>query len=350
MDIWNNRRVFLTGHTGFKGGWLAIWLKSLGAQVTGFSLPASLHSIYKAAGLSGQYSETLADIRDLELVRKSAIAADPEVIIHMAAQPLVRASYADPIETYSTNVMGTAHILEAARTCQSLVAVLVITTDKVYESTETDTGYRENDPLGGDDPYSSSKVCAEHVSSSYRKSFFSGPEAPLIATARAGNVIGGGDWGQDRLVPDMLRAMEEDRPVKIRSPNSVRPWQHVLDPLWGYLKLAEQLLAGNSACAGPWNFGPPPTDLQTVSAVADKFATYWGQGASWEHDAASHVKETAILVLDPRKSVTELNWQPLLNLDESIRYTVDWHKSHQAGADALTLSLEQIESYTARLR
>lgn len=349
MEAWTNKRVFLTGHTGFKGGWLSIWLTALGAKVTGFSLPALSPSFYQAADLAGQYPETFADIRDLEAVKNSMTAADPEVIIHMAAQPLVRASYADPIETYGTNVMGTAHVLEAARSCRNLRAILVITTDKVYRNDENPAGYREEDPLGGDDPYSASKACAEFVSASYRASFFSEAGKPLIATARAGNVIGGGDWGGDRLVPDMVRALEANEPAQIRAPNSVRPWQHVLDPLWGYLQLAEQLMAGNNARVGAWNFGPRPSDFQSVAALAEKFADHWGPGASWQSDDEPHPKETNILALDPTKAMAELGWRPRLNLDDSVRLTVEWHKQHQAGADGLALSLSQIEMFTGRL-
>ena len=349
MEAWTNKRVFLTGHTGFKGGWLSIWLTALGAKVTGFSLPALSPSFYQAADLAGQYPETFADIRDLEAVKNSMTAADPEVIIHMAAQPLVRASYADPIETYDTNVMGTAHVLEAARSCRNLRAILVITTDKVYRNDENPAGYREEDPLGGDDPYSASKACAEFVSASYRASFFSEAGKPLIATARAGNVIGGGDWGGDRLVPDMVRALEANEPAQIRAPNSVRPWQHVLDPLWGYLQLAEQLMAGNNARVGAWNFGPRPSDFQSVAALAGKFVDHWGPGASWQSDDEPHPKETNILALDPTKAMAELGWRPRLNLDDSVRLTVEWHKQHQAGADGLALSLSQIEMFTGRL-
>jgi len=349
VEAWTNKRVFLTGHTGFKGGWLSIWLTALGAKVTGFSLPALSPSFYQAADLAGQYPETFADIRDLEAVKNSMTAADPEVIIHMAAQPLVRASYADPIETYDTNVMGTAHVLEAARSCRNLRAILVITTDKVYRNDENPAGYREEDPLGGDDPYSASKACAEFVSASYRASFFSEAGKPLIATARAGNVIGGGDWGGDRLVPDMVRALEANEPAQIRAPNSVRPWQHVLDPLWGYLQLAEQLMAGNNARVGAWNFGPRPSDFQSVAALAGKFVDHWGPGASWQSDDEPHPKETNILALDPTKAMAELGWRPRLNLDDSVRLTVEWHKQHQAGADGLALSLSQIEMFTGRL-
>jgi CDP-glucose 4,6-dehydratase len=348
MGVWQNKRVILTGHTGFKGGWLSIWLKFLGAQVTGLSLPALSPSFYEAVGLAGQYPEKFSDIRDLEAVKTSITEADPEVIIHMAAQPLVRASYADPIETYTTNVMGTANVLEAARSCRDLQAVLVITTDKVYRNDEKPAGYREEDALGGDDPYSASKACAELVSASYRESFFSKADSPLIATARSGNVIGGGDWGEDRLVPDMIRALSSGQPVQIRAPNSVRPWQHVLDPLQGYLQLTEQLVAGNAACAGPWNFGPRPSDFQSVGAVVAKFADQWGPDAAWEADEGHHVKETKILSLDPTKAMERLAWKPRLSLDDSVRLTVEWHKQHQESADVLAVSLTQIEAYQAQ--
>ena len=345
VGAWANKRVFLTGHTGFKGGWLSIWLNALGAKVTGFSLPPNTQSLYQAAGLAGQFPETLADLRDLDTVKNSMVAADPEIVIHMAAQPLVRASYAEPIETFSTNVMGTANVLEAARSCKNLSAILVITTDKVYRNDETPSGYGEDDPLGGNDPYSASKAGAELVTGSYRSSFFSEPNAPLIATARAGNIIGGGDWGEDRLVPDMIRALAAGQPVQIRAPNSVRPWQHVLDPLQGYLQLTEKLMAGNAAFAGSWNFGPQPSEFQSVGALVAKFADNWGPGATWQADDGQHVKETKILSLDPTKAITKLSWKPALSLDESVRLTVEWHKQHQHGADVLAVSLAQIEAY-----
>jgi CDP-glucose 4,6-dehydratase len=244
--------------------------------------------------------------------------------------------------------MGTANVLEAARSCGNLSAILVITTDKVYRNDEKPSGYGEEDPLGGDDPYSASKAGAEFVTGSYRSSFFGQPGAPLIATARAGNVIGGGDWGEDRLVPDMIRALSSGQPVQIRAPNSVRPWQHVLDPLQGYLQLTEQLVAGNAACAGPWNFGPRPSDFQSVGAVVAKFADQWGPDAAWQADEGHHVKETKILSLDPTKAMERLAWEPRLSLDDSVRLTVEWHKQHQESADVLAVSLTQIEAYQAQ--
>ena len=343
--VWQGKRVFLTGHTGFKGGWLALWLERLGAQVSGYSLPASKESFYHAVGLSGRCAETLADVRDLPAVRSAMAAADPQVIFHLAAQPIVRASYADPVGTFSTNVMGTAHVLESARDCKNVEAAVVITTDKVYRNEETSRGYSERDALGGHDPYSSSKACAEHVCEAYRLSFFCGDSAPLVATARAGNVIGGGDWASDRLVPDLMRSIRAGTATKIRAPDSVRPWQHVLEPLAGYLLLAERLLAGERRLADSWNFGPWPTDIHRVGEVADLVTELWGSGACWEPVGGLHPAETKQLALDPTKAATELGWGPRFTLEHSVRLTVDWYKAWERDGDLLALTFSQIESY-----
>ena len=346
---WAGRRVFLTGHTGFKGGWLSVWLRELGAKVTGYSLAPEPHSFCATAGVSGLFPETIGDIRDLDALQRAMVAADPEVVFHLAAQPLVRASYQDPVGTFATNVMGTVHILEAARRCAALRVIVAITTDKVYRNEESRRGYTENDALGGSDPYSGSKSSAEHVCAVYRSSFFADAQAPLLATARAGNVIGGGDWSADRLIPDMVRAIDSGTATMIRSPLSVRPWQHVLDPLSGYLRLAERLLDNERRLASGWNFGPAPEAVHTVAEVADRFCAAWGPEARWQLDGAGHPPETKVLVLDPGKAERELGWRQHLSLAESLSLTAEWYRAQRAGRDLLALTLEQIGGYRARV-
>ena len=346
---WQGRRVFLTGHTGFKGGWLAVWLREIGAYVTGYSLAPERESFYSATGLRGSFPETIGDIRDLDALRRAMTAADPEVILHLAAQPLVRASYLDPVGTFATNVMGTVHVLEAARRCSSLRAIVAITTDKVYRNEESRRGYSESDALGGSDPYSGSKSSAEHVCTVYRSSFFAEPRPPLLATARAGNVIGGGDWSADRLIPDIVRASGNGLATRIRSPQSVRPWQHVLEPLAGYLRLAERLLEGNRAFASSWNFGPALDAVHTVAEVADRFCAAWGPEARWQSDGTGHPPETKVLVLDSAKAERDLGWRQVLSLGESVRLTADWYHAHGAARDMLSVTREQIAGYRARV-
>ncbi len=349
MAVWEGTRVFLTGHTGFKGSWLSLWLAELGAEVTGYSLPPLPRSLYEAARLRGEFAETFGDVRDLLAVREAMVRARPDVVIHMAAQPLVRASYADPVGTFGTNVMGTVHVLEAVRTCPTVRAVVAVTTDKVYLNRETRKGYVEEDPLGGNDPYSASKASSELVCASYRASFFSGADAPLLASVRAGNVIGGGDWALDRLVPDIIAAIADGRPAMIRSPRAVRPWQHVLDPLQGYITVAERLLRGERDVGQSWNFGPLPEDVYTVADVAYRIVRRWGGPAKWQSDTGTHPHEAGILVLDPAKAMRRLGWRQRLDIEESIGLTVDWYRDCARGGDAREMTRAQIAQYQKRV-
>jgi CDP-glucose 4,6-dehydratase len=290
-SFWTGKRVFLTGHTGFKGGWLGLWLQKRGAVVTGYSLdPTTTPSLYDLTATASSMRSVIADIRDLDRLRNAMLECAPDVVFHLAAQPLVRRSYGDPVETYSTNVMGTVHVLEAIRSCSSVRSAVVVTSDKCYENREWQWGYRENEPMGGYDPYSNSKGCAELVSASYRSSFFNQAHhkehGVALATARAGNVIGGGDWSGDRLVPDLLRAFGEGRTADIRNPHAVRPWQHVLEPLHGYMMLAEKLFVQGPAWAEAWNFGPNDSDARPVSWIADRLAGIWGDGAAMAYRRA----------------------------------------------------------------
>ena len=351
--FWRGRRVFLTGHTGFKGGWLSLWLQQLGAQVTGYALPAPTNpSLFEQARVAEGMNSVIGDIRDGGQLATAMRDAAPEIVIHMAAQPLVRRSYVDPVETYSTNVMGTVNLLEAVRQCPSVRAVVNVTTDKCYENKEWVWAYRENEPMGGYDPYSNSKGCAELVSSAYRNSFFN-PEKytehrVALATARAGNVIGGGDWAADRLIPDILAAFARNKPVVIRSPHAIRPWQHVLEPLGGYLTLAEHLYRDGAAFAEAFNFGPRSDDTQAVEWIVGKLAALWGENASWQIDAGDHPHEATFLKLDISKAAHRLAWQPQMNLEQALRLTVDWARGLLRGEDLRTLTLTQITTYQAR--
>lgn len=349
-SFWSGRRVFLTGHTGFKGGWLALWLAKQGAVVTGYALaPAhepSLHSLTA----SGSVDSIIDDIRDLERLRGAMKACAPEVVFHLAAQPLVRRSYADPVETYSTNVMGTVNLLESVRMTSSVRSVVVVTSDKCYENREWPWGYRENEPMGGYDPYSNSKGCAELISSSYRSSFFNtdrySQHGVALATARAGNVIGGGDWSADRLVPDLLRAFIDRRAATIRNPAAIRPWQHVLEPLKGYMMLAEKLHTDGPAWAEAWNFGPNDTDARPVSWIADQLASLWGSGAQWRNEAeAEPPHEANWLKLDCSKARQTLGWVPRWDLRKSLAAIVDWQTAWSEGRDMTEYTIEQIEQY-----
>jgi len=347
-DFWRGRRVFLTGHTGFKGSWLSLWLNELGAEVSGYALPPptepSLFGTARVAQLV--HASTLADIRDLASLRDAMQKARPDVVIHMAAQPLVRRSYADPVETYTTNVIGTVNVLEAVRATPGVRAVVNVTTDKCYLNREWDWGYRESEPMGGHDPYSSSKACSELVTAAYRASFFApDPGAARVATARAGNVIGGGDWAQDRLLPDVLQAFAAGRPVRLRNPDATRPWQHVLEPLRGYLMLAQRLAAGDTGFDDAWNFGPGEDDVRTVRQVVETLASQWGDGALWEADAGNHPHEAGLLKLDISKARGRLGWRPLLPLDQGLQWIVDWKRRCDAGADPREVTLSQIRAY-----
>ena len=347
--LWQGRRVFLTGHTGFKGGWLALWLRQLGAQVCGYALdPDTQPNLMEAARVGRALQDLRGDINDLAHLTDAITAFAPEIVFHMAAQPLVRRSYADPLLTYRTNVMGTAHVLEAIRATSSVRAVVVVTTDKCYENLETGRAFREGDPLGGHDPYSSSKACAELVASAYRSSYFDNIGC-LIATARAGNVIGGGDSSADRLLPDLVQGFLSGHPVTIRRPESVRPWQHVLEPLHGYLRLAEELYRGNRTAASAWNFGPSQQDAWTVSRIADTMAALWGGTASWINDTDPGVHEAGYLMLDASKAQRELGWQPKLPLETALEWLVAWYRAQADGADMQAETLRQIAAYEALL-
>jgi CDP-glucose 4,6-dehydratase len=318
--FWKGKKVFLTGHTGFKGSWLSLWLQDMGAHVKGFALaPHTTPSLFEQARVEqGMAASQIGDIRDLQTVTESMTAFDPDILIHMAAQPLVRLSYREPVETYATNVMGTVHVLEAARKCPSLRAIVNVTTDKCYENQEWEWGYRENEPMGGHDPYSNSKGCVELVTSAYRNSFFKGDDAPALASARAGNVIGGGDWAEDRLIPDILHAVEKGRPVIIRNPKATRPWQHALEPLSGYLVLAQHLWEHGHAFAQGWNFGPRDEDARPVEWILDHMVGAWGAGASWQLDSESQPHEARYLKLDISKAKTHLKWEPTWSLEATL--------------------------------
>jgi len=345
-DFWRGKRVFLTGHTGFKGSWLSMWLQSLGAQVHGLALePPTTPNLFTVAQVAaGMASHTLGDIRDLATVQQAMQAAQPHIVIHMAAQPLVRQSYAEPVETYATNVMGTVHVLESARHTPSVKAIVVVTTDKCYENKEWLWGYREDEPMGGHDPYSNSKGCAELVTSAYRRSFLQG-QGIAVASVRAGNVIGGGDWAADRLVPDILRAFEQNQPVIIRNPHATRPWQHVLEPLKGYLTLAQHMYTSGQDFAEGWNFGPKDDDARPVQWIVEHMVASWGNGASWQLDGGTHPHEASYLKLDISKAKSRLGWQPRWGLENSLSAIVKWHQAYKSHQDMRTISLSQIAQY-----
>jgi CDP-glucose 4,6-dehydratase len=342
-SFWKGKKVFLTGHTGFKGAWTALLLSRLGASVYGYALPPDhKSSLFLAARVADVVHHRVADIRNPDALRAALSDADPDIVIHMAAQALVRRSYAEPVETFATNVMGTVHLLEATRHLPSVTAILIVTSDKCYENNAQNTGFREDDRLGGSDPYSSSKTCAELVTDAYRRSFYQAAGAARIATARAGNVFGGGDWASDRLVPDVMQALLDGGPLRIRNPDAVRPWQHVLDPLLGYLKLAERL-ADDAGFAGGWNFGPSADSEVTVREIVERLLALWGGGVRWTTDGGLHPREAAYLKLDSRKAHARLNWWPRLDLAQGLDLTVRWYKEAECGRDLRHVSLEQIE-------
>jgi CDP-glucose 4,6-dehydratase len=343
-DFWNGRRVFLTGHTGFKGGWAALVLHRLGAKSFGFALPPKTEQdIFAAAKVDGAIKDTHADIRDFSSLQRALAASAAEIVVHMAAQSLVRRSYAEPVETYATNVMGTVHLLEAVRATPHVRAVVIVTSDKCYDNVGAARGYCETDPLGGHDPYSSSKGCAEIVTNAYRHSFFQADASAAVASARAGNVIGGGDWARDRLIPDAMRAFMSGEPVRIRNPHAVRPWQHVLEPIFGYLVLAQRLVETGHAFAEAWNFGPSADDHVPVSAVAQAAARLWSDGASFVVDDGLHPHEASHLALDCAKAASRLGWKPLFKLDQALQLTVEWYRALRDGKDVQTLSFRQID-------
>ena len=344
-EFWNGRRVLVTGHTGFKGSWLSTWLVQMGSTVTGVALdPHTDPAMFNLLGLTKQMDSHIADIRDAAALEKVVQACQPEIIIHMAAQALVRESYTDPVGTFMTNVMGTAHLLEAARGAKNLGAVVIVTSDKCYENREWVWGYRENDAMGGSDPYSASKGCAELVTASYRQSF--GDEIS-IASARAGNVIGGGDWSQDRLIPDIVRAFEANKVVQIRYPGAIRPWQHVMEPLAGYLLLAERVFTSGSQYASAWNFGPSVEDTQPVSALVERLSQNF-DSLEWQIDKGEHPHEARFLKLDISKAVSDLGYRPRISLDTALDWTAEWYRSHFDGQNMLDVTQRQIEDFSLR--
>jgi len=350
VNPWEGRRVFLTGHTGFKGGWLALWLANRGAKVRGYSLdPISEPNLFSSTSLGDVLEDVRGDIRDFDSVHRAMSEFSPEVVFHLAAQPLVRSSYADPLGTYATNVMGTAHVLEAVRKTEGVRAVVVVTTDKCYSNQEWIWPYRETDALGGHDPYSSSKASAEIICAAYRSSFFPPDRWPEhgvgLATARAGNVIGGGDWSEDRLIPDLIRGFQAKRSVPIRSPKSIRPWQHVLESLHGYMLLAERLLARDRKAASSFNFGPDADGAWEVCRVADTVAGMWGEGANWIGDAVPALHEAQTLKLDSSKARADLGWSPKLRTETALDWSLSWYRGWQRGENMQALSRFQILAY-----
>jgi CDP-glucose 4,6-dehydratase len=345
-DFWRGRRVLITGHSGFKGAWLSLWLQSLGARVTGFSACVPTQpSLYELAQVAEGMESLEGDVCDPDAVAGALRAAAPEVVIHMAAQPLVRHSFAEPRETFEINVMGTVNVLDAVRLHGDGVrAVVTVTSDKCYENREWEWGYREDEPMGGHDPYSSSKGCAELVTAAFRRSFFSAPDGPRIASARAGNVIGGGDWGVDRLVPDIMRAVLAGEPVRVRNPHSIRPWQHVLNPLSGYLVLAQALWDAPEP-AGGWNFGPTDEDARAVGWIVQRIAEQWPEQLQSVQDEGPHPHEARYLKLDSSKARAQLGWRPRLDLEQTLASIVDWYRELRAGGDMRAVTLGQIEAF-----
>lgn len=348
--FWKNRRVLVTGHTGFKGSWMTLWLESLGAKVTGYALdPPTQPNLFEQAGVAEYVDSIRGDVRDFPALRAVVEDCRPEIVFHMAAQSVVKRGYEDPIETYGSNVMGTVHMFEAVRNTKRPCAVVNVTSDKCYENREWCWGYREIDALGGDDPYSNSKACSELVTHSYRESFFPNPayetHGVSIATARAGNVIGGGDWTSNQLIPDLIRAFLQGEPCLIRNPLAIRPWQFVLEPLHGYLLLAERLIEEGPRFASAWNFGPADSNPRPVSWIADRLSHLWGEDASWRQDGADHAKETMLLQLDASKARMSLQWPSLLPLCPALEWIVEWYREFQAGNSLRKVTRTQIERY-----
>jgi CDP-glucose 4,6-dehydratase len=345
------RRILLTGHTGFKGGWLALWLRRLGADTTAVALPPGdgRPSLFDTLDVASLVHHRVADIRSTEQFDAAVAGLDADIVIHMAAQSLVRPSFADPIATFHTNVVGTAIVLDAARRMPSLRGVVVVTSDKCYANREWSWGYREIDRLGGADPYSASKGCAELVVDAYRRSFFRAPDGPVIATARAGNVFGGGDWSEDRLVPDMVRAVASGQPIRVRNPRSVRPWQHVLEPLAGYLMLAAGMMEGDRTLDGAWNFGPDSAGVVDVETLLKTFRQAWKPDAlDVQFDRGDATRpEAGLLSLDSTKARTGLGWRPRLTMEQAVALTVEWYRAHLGHADMRAFSERQIERYVA---
>ena len=349
-SFWKDRRVFLTGHTGFKGSWLSLWLSTLGARVVGYALdPPTSPSLYDQAGVAHGLQSIIADVRDLPRLSGAIKEFEPDIILHLAAQSVVRTGYENPVDTYASNVMGTVNLLEAVRTLKRKCVVVNVTSDKCYENREWVWGYRETDPMGGHDPYSNSKGCAELVTSAFRDSYFP-PESlhehgVALASARAGNAIGGGDWTSFQLIPDLMRAFMAGNSCLIRNPLSYRPWQFVLEPLRGYLLLAERLTENGAAFASGWNFGPLNDDAKPVSWIADSLRSKWGRGASWVQDSAVSAKEARALKLDTSKSATCLDWRPALRLEQALSWIAEWYQAFESGKDLRATTIEQIERY-----
>jgi len=351
-EFWRGKRVFVTGHTGFKGAWLSFWLQHLGAELTGYALAtASSPSLFSLLRPQTRIDSVEGDVRDLNRLKAVMEQARPQIVFHMAAQSLVRASYRDPLYTYSTNVMGTVNILEAVRQVGAVRVLVNITSDKCYQNQEHLWGYRESDPLGGRDPYSSSKACADLITAAYRDSFFSeaSKSGPIVAvaSARAGNVLGGGDWAEDRLIPDSIRALSRKMPIPIRNLNAIRPWQHVLEPLRGYLLLAEKLWSHGAEYTGGWNFGPGDKSAKPVSWVVERLVKQWGPEASWIPDKGDHPHEANYLKLDSSKAKARLGWACHLDIDQTLEWVVNWYQSFHAGDDPVELTLSQITRYSA---
>lgn len=350
-DFWKDKNVFITGHTGFKGSWLCLWLHALGADITGYSLePPTEPSLFELARVDRLTKTIIADIRDGNSLQKALSESKPQIVIHMAAQPLVRESYSDPVETYQVNVMGTVNLLEAVRNTKGVKALINVTTDKCYENKEWLWGYRENEPLGGYDPYSSSKACSELVTSAYRNSFFNPDEykrhGTAVASARAGNVIGGGDWAADRLVPDCIRAILGGKKIALRNPSAIRPWQHVLEPLSGYLMLARKLFEEGSPYAEAWNFGPDSSDEKSVEWIVRRICLKWGHNASYAAQRRKHLHEAHSLKLDSSKAGAKLGWRPKWDLEKAIEKVIEWTRAYDGKRDVRRVCLKQIKEYS----
>ena len=349
MDVkfWRGKKVLLTGHTGFKGSWLSLWLSKMGAQVTGFALePPSEPSMFELAHVAQDVSSIIGDIRDRDAVHAVVNESNPEIVLHLAAQPLVRESYVNPLDTFATNVMGTANLLSALQDCSATKAVVVVTSDKCYENREWSWGYRENESMGGADPYSASKGCAELVVASYRKSYFSEPNSAELATARAGNVIGGGDFATDRLITDIMASIRSGKPAQIRNPLAIRPWQHVIEPLHGYLLLAQNMvLDGNKTYSSAWNFGPYDEDAKPVEWICEELSRRWGPTASWMVDEGDHPHEAHYLKLDSSKARMQLGWRSKLRLGAALDKIVEWNRVFMEGGDVRAQTLSEINDY-----
>lgn len=353
LNFWKNKRVLITGHTGFKGSWLSVWLQKLGAEVTGYAhQPEGNPNMFSVAKIENGMNSIIADVQDLNSLISCIKNSRPEIIIHMAAQSLVKTSYDEPVETYATNVMGTVNVLEAVRCSQGVKAVVIVTSDKCYHNHGSVRGYQEDDPMGGYDPYSSSKGCAELVTSAYRNSYFNvqdySQHGVAIASVRAGNVIGGGDWSENRLIPDMIKGFMKNEPVMIRNPDATRPWQHVLEPLEGYLALSEKLYIEGEKYAEGWNFGPEKEDTKPVSWLADSLTKHWGGGVSWKQDASYHPHEAHCLMLDSSKAREQLKWLPRLPLDTALKWTVEWYKTYIDNKNIREYTEHQISRYQNR--